>query len=229
MQLLLPSKTMTTARDVSRVRQKRTSFALRNSTFKINLCYTINLNVEFCRAKVVLSPSLRHGPPGGGSGIRRKPCSSTNIRLSSCGSQGASGGGLVRRFYAQRPRSSCRVLNSGRKPRPSEEILVDFRGRSGVTFVSFLKYQPINFFLNVMFNSPPQLDIRRYPLRAAASSKPHSRTSLEAPEGVAAYAAEGGLVRASFSPLAKKVGEVRRKGRSESAARQHKPRPPGRS
>ena len=33
----------------------------------------------------------------------------------------------------------------------------------------------------------------------AASSKPHSaRPPLEAPEGVAAYAVEGGLVRASF-------------------------------
>ena len=43
------------------------------------------------------------------------------------------------------------------------------------------------------------------------ASKPHSaRPPLEAPEGVAAYAAEGGLVRASFFRL----GEKSRGGRA---------------
>ena len=39
------------------VQQRRTPSGLRNSIFKINLCYTINLNGEFHRPEGVLSPS----------------------------------------------------------------------------------------------------------------------------------------------------------------------------
>ena len=64
-------------------------------------------------------------------------------------------------------------------------------------------------------SSPTPHAVRIY--NASDPSEPHSaRPPLEAPEGVAEYAAEGGLVRAFFRLWRKKVGEVRRESEKKN-------------